>query len=255
VTTSSSDAKPGQRLHERIAQRDAEMADASPASQSSFMRRFVPREEIDDFAAWTPGSFGAQAQRNAPPPPPAAPTHEQINAQLQLARQGGYADGYRDGLAALESFKQSCAAQVTSQVAALVSSLQGQLQLVEQGAARHVADIALALARQVVRHEIATQPALVAAVAQEALAAAMASARQVTLRLHPDDHALVAAQAGDALAQRGARLASDVLIARGGCVVETEIGVVDASLASRWRRAAATFGRGDEWTDEGEVSA
>src|SRR6185369_13035937 len=139
-----------------------------------------------------------------------------LGAQLHAARQGGYQDGYRDGLAALEQFKQSFAAQVTAQLGALTQSYGQELDALQQDMARALAVSATHLARQIVRSEIAARPELVAVVAQEALDTLLMSARQVTVRVHPDDHPLVAQGAAEALAARGARLVADASIARGG---------------------------------------
>jgi flagellar assembly protein FliH len=73
------------------------------------------------------------------------------------------------------------------------------------------------------------------------------SARQVTVRVHPDDQPLVAQGAAEALGARGARLVADPSIARGGCLVESDIGVVDASIAARWKRAVAALGCEETW--------
>ncbi len=128
---------------------------------------------------------------------------------MRQARQSGYQDGYRDGLVALEGFKQSFAHQATLQVGQLVKAIGGQLDAMQQEMAEALAATALALARQIVRSELAARPESVAAVAQEALETLMLSARHITLRVHPDDQPLVAEGAGELLAARGARLVAD----------------------------------------------
>lgn len=223
--------------------------------------RFIPREELSSFSAWQPGAFGdtpAAAQpaggRRAPPPaepPPPPPPTPQALAQLKAARDGGYHDGYRDGLAALESFKQTYSAQVSGQVGAVVQALQAQFDVLERDLAQRVAGVALEIARQVVRDELKSQPGHVVAVAHEALSALLVTARHVSLRLHPEDQALVAGGAAEALAARGARLVADARIARGGCVVESDIGSIDAQVATRWQRAAATLGQESSWVEPG----
>lgn len=218
------------------------------AAATNAYARFIPREEVRSFAAWTPDSFGGAAGPQAQPAASAPPlTPELVAAQLQTARQGGYQDGYRDGLVALEGFKQSYAQQVTAQVAGVTAAYREQLQQLEQSLAAQVAEVAIALARQVLRSELAARPELVAAVAQEALAATLVSAQQIAVHLHPDDQALVARHAGEALASRGARLVADAAVARGGCVVETEVGVIDAGIEARWRRATETMGRPSDY--------
>ena len=216
--------------------------------------RFIPREELGSFASWDPGNIGAQTDRRqgvrrAEPPAPEKPPAPDIGAQLHAARQGGYQDGYRDGLAALEQFKQSFAAQMTAQIGQLTQSYGQELDALQQDMARALAVSATHLARQIVRSELAARPELVGMVAQEALDTLLMSARQITVRVHPQDHALVAQGAADVLAARGARLLADASIARGGCLVESDIGVVDASVAARWKRAVASLGCEEAWTD------
>ena len=86
--------------------------------------------------------------------------------------------------------------------------------------------------------------------AVEALDTLLLSARHIALRVHPDDHALVVAGASDDLAARGARLIADADVVRGGCVVESDLGVIDASIEARWRRAAAALGQEMAWHEE-----
>ena len=219
--------------------------------------RFIPREELNSFAAWKPGALSggedphsAPVQRAEPPPPPAPPKPsppEELAPHVKAARSAGYQDGYRDGLVALEGFKQSFAAQITAQVGTLMQSYNQQLDDLQQDMARALAVSATHLARQMVRSELVQRPELVVSVAQEAVDTLLLSAHHITLRVHPDDHALVAQGAADVLAARGARLLSDAGVTRGGCVVDSDIGVIDASLEARWRRAAASLGIDEGW--------
>ena len=220
--------------------------------------RFIPREELSSFAAWSPGALGggpepsASTQRAAAEPPRPDPA-ELLAAQLRAARQSGYQDGYRDGLVALEGFKQSFASQTTAQIGMLMQSLTVEMNGLQQDMARTLAICATHLARQIVRTELATEPARIARVAHEALDTLLLSAQHITLRVHPDDHALVAQGAAEVLAARGARLLSDVSMTRGGCLVESDIGVIDASIETRWRRAAAALGNDEPWEPSTDV--
>ena len=133
-----------------------------------------------------------------------------------------------------------------------MKSIAGQLDAMQQEMAEALAATALALARQIVRSELSARPETVAAVAQEALETLMLSARHISLRVHPDDQPLVAEGAGELLQARGARLVADPAVGRGGCIVESNIGLVDASIEARWRRAAATIGRNEPWQPAAE---
>lgn len=289
--------------------------------------RFIPREELGAFAAWSPETFqqpapsagaeeggvrkptlaeraaaemrptmksghatpppgsapaGAQAASAAPRPPnwrpivggvpgqaeaeaqaqaeaaaqaaaqqAAAQAVPDTDALVEAARQSGYQDGYRNGLAALESYKQAQAEQMAhymnEQVGALVNTMQERLDALEQQLAGRVAGVALELARQVVRSELAERPELVVEVAEEALSAMLSSARQITLRLHPEDHAVVHGQLSELLQTRGARLVADPSVTRGGCLVDSDIALVDATVESRWARAAGAMGHQAPW--------
>jgi len=196
--------------------------------------RFIPREELDGFAAWRPDALGGDAA--------ARPTTEaQRGAEQQAARQTSYQDGYRDGLAALASFKQTFAHQMAAQLAPLVSAFDQAFLDLETQIADSVAKTATLLARQVLRGELTTNPALVALVASEAVNAVLLSARHIRVFVHPEDQLLVQSGAGEALAARGARLLTDATLTRGGCRVESDLGSIDASVESRWAQAAAAL--------------
>ena len=228
-----------------------------PVAKSSVYARFIPREEVSSFAAWNPGALSGGAPPDAhgvhkasgTPPPTPAPEPVEDGAALQRAvRQAGYQDGYRDGLKALEAFKQSYATQITMQVGQLMQALGEQLDDLQQDMARSLAISSTQLARKIVRSELVARPELVAAVAQEAIDTLLLNARHITLRVHPDDQPLVAQGAAEVLTARGVRLLGDASVLRGGCIVESDIGVIDASMETRWRRAAATLGIDEPWT-------
>jgi flagellar assembly protein FliH len=200
--------------------------------------RFIPREELEGFAAWRPHAFD---EARAPRDEAARAAGDQ--AALNGARQAGYQDGYRDGLVALESFKQAFAAQMAAQLGALVAAFDAEFAQLESRMAESVAASATALARQVVRSALTTRPELVATVASQAVEAVLLSAKHIRVHVHPDDLALVQQGAADALAARGARLMADAGVSRGGCRVESDLGRIDATIETRWAQAAETLGQ------------
>jgi flagellar assembly protein FliH len=228
-------------------------------AKPSAYARFIPREELSSFAAWSPDALSGGTAANAPlrratdqpaKTQDAANAADVLAAQLRAARQSGYQDGYRDGLVALDAFKQTYASQVTAQLGALTAAYANELDALHQQLAQAVAAAAAQVARQVVRSELQTRPELVAKVAQEAIATLLMSARHITLHVHPDDHALVTLGTGEALAARGARLLADPQVTRGGCAVESDIGAIDATLQTRWERAAAALGCESGWDED-----
>jgi len=221
------------------------------AKAANAYTRFIPREELGEVASWRPGSFGSVGGSAAEPataaPAPAEPSAAEWQARVQAARQAGYQDGYRDGMAALENFKQQFASQATAQVGTLLESFDRQLAAMDERLAETLARTALQLAREVVRGELVTHPALVARVATEALGAIMLSARHITVLAHPQDLPLIAEGAEEALAARGARLVADTAVERGGVRMESDVGRVDAGIARRWQQAAETLAADVGW--------
>lgn len=238
--------------------------------QSSIHSRFIPREELNGFKTWNPDSFGDNAEsplgtpsKTSPPPPPPPDPAKVMAEMMHATRQEGYQEGYRDGMNALESFKQTFADEMTAQIGDLLQAMGQQFDVLHREMAQALATTAIQIARQVVRNEIATQPDLITKVANEALDALVLSARHITLRVHPEDHALVVHGAADLLKARGARVIPDENMIRGGCVIESDIGSVDATVATRWTRAVAMLGQEVPWnadaikeeppTEEGEL--
>lgn len=229
--------------------------------------RFIPREELQDFAAWTPGAFGdlgggaglgskPQAAKPQPKPeaqPPAAPpepTADQWLARVEEARTVGYQQGYRDGLEALEAAKRQFAQQISAQMGQLVAAFDSQTEALDAQLAGTLVETAVTLARQVVRSEIEQRPEMIVQVAQDAVGAVILSARHLRLRVNPQDLPLVEAGASDLLKARGVMLQADATLQPGGCIVESDLGQVDARIEARWAQAAAVFGSEVPLNDE-----
>jgi flagellar assembly protein FliH len=213
--------------------------------------RFIPREELEGFAAWRPDAFGdtRPGAGSAQAVPTEAERTVQRESALAAARQEGYQSGYRDGLVALESFKQSFMQQMAAQIGQLVASFDAEFAALEAEMAQGVARIATAMARQVVRDELATRPDLVATIAAEAVNGVLMTARHIRVHVHPDDLPLVKAGAADALAARQARVLPDATLTRGGVRIDSDLGTIDASLEGRWAQAAAALGQDLPLTD------
>jgi flagellar assembly protein FliH len=256
-----------QRLerHERVPRVDLPEASGPPRSSTAAYARFIPREELGRTVAWVPDSLDARLRREAgkaaghepsPAPPPVDPEVQRAarHAQLQARLAEVFAQGRQLGCEetaermraeaaeALAAFQQKQASDVGAPVAALLVQFQQGIDALEQSLARRLAGIAMQMARQVVRSELQTSATLVVDVTQEALAEVLLSARHITVKVHPEDLTWIEQGCADAFEARGARLLADTHIERGGCLVESDLGVVDARLATRWASAVAAMG-------------
>jgi flagellar assembly protein FliH len=231
-----------------------------PGKPAGTYSRFIPREELGSFAAWNPDALsddaaaGVDSDASASAAEAAADTPAP-HAQVAAARQAGYQDGYRDGLVALDSFKASFARQMHTQLGGLLAAFGEQIDALERDMAQAVAESAVLLARRVVCAELHTHPASVAQVAQQAVNAVLLTARHIRVQVHPDDHELVAEGAAEVLQARGARLLPNPAVARGGCLIESDLGQIDARIESRWRQAALVLGSELPWNADANAAA
>ncbi len=115
------------------------------------------------------------------------------------------------------------------------------------GARQDVLALALAIAARVTHKTIEADPAVVADQVDEALSLVVAPSR-LTVAVHPDDRELVSSVLAG-LHERfastvHAALVDDETMARGGCLVSTGRGRVDATIETQLERiAAALVGR------------
>jgi flagellar assembly protein FliH len=162
-----------------------------------------------------------------------------VEALASEARERGYAEGYAEGL------RQAQVAQgaALAQLAALVENAVHQTSGFTQGLEAQLVELALAVAEKVLEREVSIDPALVVGVLRGALQE-MQEAASVQVRVNPRDHEVVA-EHWDVLLRRPvaerSQLIADERIQCGGCVLETQLGQVDAQLATKLSQIAHTF--------------
>ncbi|MDC8012865.1 FliH/SctL family protein [Tahibacter soli] len=171
-----------------------------------------------------------------PPPAPAPPSVAELEGIAAAARAEGYARGHEEGLAQSLGEQRRLAAQLAGVIDAFARPLGELGHDVQNVLGAAAAQIAGAL----LRREYVAEPALLAALVAEALAAVGDRDRKVEVRLHPDDLAAVLPLvAADPLA----RLAADATLARGDVRVHADNLRLDARLATRLDAVVAGLAR------------
>jgi flagellar biosynthesis/type III secretory pathway protein FliH len=101
---------------------------------------------------------------------------------------------------------------------------------------RQAVDVALLAAKRIVGEALALEPVRIAEVVAP-LFSRVRRARQVTLRVHPDDRgaleALLAKLCERAGMQAAVQVEVDAGMSRGGCVVNSDVGTLDARVETR----------------------
>lgn len=160
----------------------------------------------------------------------------EVDATGRSAWQAGYDAGLAQGRAAAQREQEARLRTLEQQVArfdAILVTLARPLAELDEAVERELAELACAIARQVVRRELRTEPAHVIGAIREAVALLPSTARDVRVLLHPEDAALVRERLGDGGAGRAWTITEDPMMGRGGCRVVAESSTVDARLETR----------------------
>lgn len=171
----------------------------------------------------------------------------QIDPEAELAalRAAARAEGYAEGMAAGRAEGE----QACSRMKQLAESFSSTLDNLDFRLADMVLDLALDIARQVVAGELTARPERILDVVNLALKQMAETSREARLLLNPDDAALVRPHLDQVLDKNRLRIVEDARIVRGGCLIETSQGDLDATLPARWRQVVQVLGSNQNWIE------
>ena len=173
----------------------------------------------------------------------ALPTIEQISAIQEQARLEGYLAGHAEGLAAGREQATLEAARLQS----LAEAFSTEVATADEVISQQVLDLAVDLARAMLKSALALRPELVIPVVRDAVRYLPALHPPALLYLNPGDAVLVRDRIGDELTKMGWLLTEDPQLEAGGCRVETASNQIDASLPTRWQRLLAALSKDSDW--------
>jgi flagellar assembly protein FliH len=163
-----------------------------------------------------------------PAAPPAAPPAGPAVDAAQIERDAfmkGYAQGERAGAEAAAARGEA----VLRRLAATIEELRALKTDILHKTEQQVVELAFAIARRIVQREVSLDRGLVAAMARVALDR-LGDAANATIRLHPDDYAAVMSGRQEGALENGvATVVADPMVRRGGCLVQSDLGLIDAS--------------------------
>jgi flagellar assembly protein FliH len=115
--------------------------------------------------------------------------------------------------------------------------------------AQDVLNLALDLAKAMLKTSLAVKPELVVPIVSEAIRYLPSVQQPALLFLNPQDAAIVKSHMEDELLKAGWRVAEDMQLQRGGCRIETASNQIDATVGTRWQRLAEALGKNSEWLE------
>jgi flagellar assembly protein FliH len=195
----------------------------------------------------------------ASPSPADAPNLETIRAEAEAirlkaiqdaerireqARREGYQQGYEQGYTEGERHARQQADEelqhtvetLRAQVEQVIQSVQAQYNEYLQHAEAQMLELAMEIARKIVREELKLQPDHALAIVRDALRRVQGFV-QIRIRVNPLDLELIRQNRAALLhivdGVEGIEIVEDRRVDQGGCIIETEQGVYDARIKTQ----------------------
>ncbi len=207
------------------------------------------------YERWELPVVGEQAEAPGREALPTAAEIESIQKQAHAeGHENGYREGYREGFDKGLAEGEAEVRQRAARLQELLDQLEAPFEELDEAVIEQTAQLAIAVARQIIRRELHTDPGQVVGVVREALKALPIVARHIRVYLHPEDAALVReALSLQDEADDGSqtwRIVEEPLLSRGGCRITSENSTIDATVETRLQRVITGLLGGERASDE-----
>lgn len=212
----------------------------------------IPKENLTAYQRWELLGFDDKPAAPAGPEerlPMALPTAEELEQMHQQAAQEGFRIGHEEGYKAGYEAGKAAAARVAAQLAGLAEALDQEQLSQDKEIAEELLDLALAVARQMVRTTLQVKRGVVLELVREALGALPSLTGHLRILAHPDDVEPLREFMDAEHGHFSFKVVADGRIERGGFRIEAAHGEVDAQLPVRWREIVDCLGSDAEWLE------
>ena len=217
-------------------------ARASAAKPFSFSENVSAVNEPGEIPEWTDfpslpvSASGAEAS---------APEASDDPVDLAALEKAAYEKGLRQGEKAGIEEAERALEPAARRYAASVRELEGLRASLYAQAEREVVRLAIAIAEKIVRREVRLDPEIVQPLVHVALGRA-AGKSPVTLCVHPDDYRTLLPGSAELSQSEGrdVALVADRTVERGGCLIRTDCGDIDARIEEQFRELERAFFEG-----------
>ena len=214
------------------------------------MSSALPKEKQSAYQRWELASFGDERPKVAETPQiTLAQLNEQIAAAREQGHREGYAAGHAEGLDLGLKEGRATADEEVARFKEVAVSFQNDVTHANELIARDVLDVALDLAKAMLKSALQVRPELVMPIVGEAVRYLPSVQQPAILLLHPEDAKIVRQYMDDELNKAGWRITDDPHIDRGGCRVETASNQIDASMPTRWQRITSALDKQSDWLE------
>lgn len=163
-------------------------------------------------------------------------------AGMTAGQESGHAQGYEAGLAAGMAKAQEQIDQYIKEFVTLNQNCAQSIATMDQEIGQSLIQLATRVAEHILQSTIKTEPGRIRDLVADVLRSDPGDTSALEITLHPDDIGLVREFLIEQGEPRSWRLQEDAQLLRGECRVRSSYGDIDATLATRWRRALASLG-------------
>ena len=178
----------------------------------------------EEIRAWVAPDMSAAPSVQARPPT--------VGGLADLQAEA-YREAFEQGLAEGRASGREEVRQQVERISAMIYDLVKPFEELDAEVERELLTLAMALARQIVRRELKTDPTQIIGIIREAIAALPVASREVRVHLHPEDAAVVRQHLAPTERERAWTIVEDPVMSRGGCQVMTSASRIDARLETR----------------------
>jgi flagellar biosynthesis/type III secretory pathway protein FliH len=154
--------------------------------------------------------------------------------RVAAAEAAAFARGRVEGQAAAQEAANARVEALVERLGASIEALRGFRHEILRRAEQDLVRLALAMAEHIVRREIEQDRGQLIAIARAAIER-LGGVTAATIRLHPADLDVIRHAHPEALAGAAVEVLADPQLPRGGCVIKSATGVIDAGIDAQLR--------------------
>jgi flagellar assembly protein FliH len=222
--------------------------------------RVIPKEQLTAYQRWELAAVEDVAVAGEADRPASEgggkdtlqlslPTAEQLERIHQEAWREGHELGMKEGREA--GFQEGLRAgqEHLQRLDKLLEALEVQRLLQEEAIAKEVLNLALAVARQIVRSTVSVKQGIILAAIREAFANLPTFSSHLRVAVHPADAEEVRSWLASEHGHISCKVQEDSALERGSFRFENDHSILHGELPARWREVVSCLGSDLEWLE------
>lgn len=177
------------------------------------------------------------------------PTAEQLEGMHQEAWREGHELGFKEGREAGFQAGLGDGQEHLQRLARLIEAMDVQRLLQEEAVAKEVLNLALAVARQILRSSVSAKQGIVLAAIREAFANLPTFSSHLRVAVNPADAEEVRGWLSAEHGHISCKVQEDSAMERGSFRFENDHSILHGELSARWRDVVSCLGVDQEWLE------